>query len=227
MTNTRLSVRLPEGQWKRDVTGEHPETVISFPSMVLSEAHAIEVVVLSGETADPCLWAIRDHPAVLDSTVICRDSERTIVQIETTDSVLLSAAKQAGTPLSFPVTLWDGKLLVDLLSTRERISALGDHLDTDGVHFEVVHIRDDHGIRDLLTERQREVVAAAVNCGYYETPRTCSLTELADELGIAKSTCSGTLQRAEEAIINHFFTDHSPAETEHATVALASREVEH
>ncbi len=47
----------------------------------------------------------------------------------------------------------------------------------------------------------------AVEEGYYDTARTCSLTELAGEVGIAKSTCSETLHRAEETVIKQFIED--------------------
>lgn len=54
-----------------------------------------------------------------------------------------------------------------------------------------------------LTARQREVLSAAISHGYYDNPRSCSLTELADELGIAKSTCSGILQRLEARVMQN------------------------
>jgi hypothetical protein len=49
-----------------------------------------------------------------------------------------------------------------------------------------------------------DLVAGVGLDGYYDTPRDCPLTELADELEIAKSTCSGTLHRAEETIVKRF-----------------------
>jgi hypothetical protein len=57
---------------------------------------------------------------------------------------------------------------------------------------------------DLLTQRQRELLTAAVEAGYYETPRACTLTQLADQLGMAKSTVSETLHRAEGRVIREF-----------------------
>lgn len=54
---------------------------------------------------------------------------------------------------------------------------------------------------------------AAVEAGYYDTPRTCTLTELADEVGLAKSTCSEILHRAEEIIVKEFI-ENLPADIE-------------
>jgi predicted DNA binding protein len=55
------------------------------------------------------------------------------------------------------------------------------------------------------------VLLTAVECGYYDTPRECSLTELAGELGVAKSTCSETLHRIEEVVVKRFVRELSEA----------------
>lgn len=52
-----------------------------------------------------------------------------------------------------------------------------------------------------LTGRQREVVAAAVDLGYYDVPREATLAEVADELDIAGSTVSTHLRKAEAALV--------------------------
>ncbi len=54
------------------------------------------------------------------------------------------------------------------------------------------------------SDRQATVLGAAVERGYDDTPRQCTLTELADALGVAKSTCSETLHRAEETVVKQF-----------------------
>jgi predicted DNA binding protein len=65
----------------------------------------------------------------------------------------------------------------------------------------------------LLTEQQAQLVAEATDRGYYDTPRTCSLTELAADLDMAKSTCSEMLHRAEGKIIEQFLQDSPTATT--------------
>ncbi|WP_336001290.1 helix-turn-helix domain-containing protein [Halorientalis halophila] len=48
-----------------------------------------------------------------------------------------------------------------------------------------------------LPHEQREALEAAVDLGYYETPRVADLGEVADRLGLAKSTLRYRLRRAE------------------------------
>ncbi|MFC6835487.1 helix-turn-helix domain-containing protein [Halomarina ordinaria] len=61
-----------------------------------------------------------------------------------------------------------------------------------------------HGTADLLTERQREFVLEAVDRGYYDSPRGCTLTDLAETFGVNRSAASGVLRRAERRIIEGF-----------------------
>jgi predicted DNA binding protein len=64
----------------------------------------------------------------------------------------------------------------------------------------------------LLTDRQRRLLETARDRGYYDTPRRITLTELANELDFAASTCSEVLHRAEERIVKeHLREDRAPA----------------
>lgn len=52
-----------------------------------------------------------------------------------------------------------------------------------------------------LTDRQREVVEAALREGYFEWPRRIDSEELADRLGITRATCLEHLRKAEETLL--------------------------
>lgn len=56
-------------------------------------------------------------------------------------------------------------------------------------------------VDEVLTERQREVLAVAHEMGYYEWPRDVSGEELADELGISAPTFHEHLRTAEQELI--------------------------
>lgn len=53
----------------------------------------------------------------------------------------------------------------------------------------------------LLTEHQRDLLAAAIERGCYHTPREITLTDLADVVDAAPSTVSETLPRVEGVIL--------------------------
>lgn len=55
-----------------------------------------------------------------------------------------------------------------------------------------------------LPREQREAIAAAVERGYYETPRRIDLTDLAATLDVPRSTLSYRLRRAEATLAREF-----------------------
>jgi predicted DNA binding protein len=70
-----------------------------------------------------------------------------------------------------------------------------------------------------LPAEQRTAVETAVEYGYYETPRAISLTDLADELDLPRSTLQYRLQQAESWIIERFVRNSTLGD-----VALALKE---
>jgi predicted DNA binding protein len=55
---------------------------------------------------------------------------------------------------------------------------------------------------DTLTAKQREVFEHAREAGYYEWPRKCDTRELADDLGVSKTTLLEHLRKAEAKLLD-------------------------
>ncbi len=62
---------------------------------------------------------------------------------------------------------------------------------------------------DFLTAKQREVLELAVTRGYYEEDSGVTLKQLAEEIGIARSTIGEHLKRGESEIVKKAFGDNS------------------
>jgi predicted DNA binding protein len=119
--------------------------------------------------------------------------------------VLLNAIQTAGIPLDFPLELSDGVLELETTVPQAKLSTLGDTLDSFGISYTVERIQQETESEEpLLTDRQEWLLQEAVEQGYYDTPRRITLVELAEEAGIAKSTCSEILHRAEGQVLKEF-----------------------
>jgi len=59
---------------------------------------------------------------------------------------------------------------------------------------------DRHALSRLLTERQREVLDAAVETGYYRDPRGATHEEVAAALDIAPTTVGEHLRKIEQRV---------------------------
>lgn len=60
---------------------------------------------------------------------------------------------------------------------------------------------DDEGLYAQLTERQREILAAAVEVGYYEAPRQANHKDIADHVGISPGTVGEHLRKIESTVL--------------------------
>ena len=60
---------------------------------------------------------------------------------------------------------------------------------------------------DRLTDRQRRVVAVALEQGYYDEPRTATLEDVAAELDLAAGTVAEHVRKAESQLVKHVLGD--------------------
>lgn len=204
MPQAELRITLPEGIWVGDVTRAHPEARLRVLAALADEDSGVGLAEIEASNVASVLDSMRDRADVIDLEVLRHDEETALVQFETTTPLLLLPMQESGIPLEFPFTLQAGEAIWEVMAPHDRLSALGDQLRAFGIQFTVERVQEQVVPEQLLTDRQLELVETAVERGYYDTPRGCTLTELADELDLAKSTCSEVLHRAEGKIVRQF-----------------------
>lgn len=204
MTHARLLVDIPPGPWIGDISRRYPDATFQVLTALPGDSEGFALVWIRTSPIGPVLDDITDHETLTDLAIIQQTETAATIQIETTAPMILLAAKRSGIPVEMPVRIQNGKATVDVSGSHERLSELGHQFSTLGLDFEVVYIQERLHPDQLLTDTQRELLLAAHELGYYESPRRCTLTELAGEVGIAKSTCSETLHRAEGIVIDQF-----------------------
>lgn len=168
------------------------------------------VVIMEARTADPTVVddLFGGAPAPISHEVLHADEQSVLVQFSLPFvPPPYRAVLSSGNLPQFPHTLEDGWMVCELTTSQERLSQFRDELEATGFTFQVDWVRQSVDPTDLLTDRQRRFATAAIERGYYDTPRGCSLTDLADDLGVSKSTASVVLHRAEETIVKEFFAE--------------------
>lgn len=204
MPQAVLTLTLPEAVWLGRLTRSHPAVRFRVLSAFAGDAAGVALVELVGPGLEDVLAAMETIDALTDLDVLQRGDDRVLLQFETTLPLLLRPVQDSGIPLELPFEITDGEAVWELTASRDRLSALGEQLDAFGIQYEVDRVREEVDPGRVLTDRQRDLVRAAIDHGYYDTPRTCSLTELADELGLAVSTSSEILHRAEGRVMKRF-----------------------
>jgi predicted DNA binding protein len=201
----------PASVWRVDhVTG---------PQIALD---AIESVFLDPDHCTDCL-ATPDCGAECDNSVLDRDEDTLVVysrwsKARACTSVPHLALHHLGDGLLFEThrseRRYEWRIIAPDNTTYHAFrSAIEDEIDdTTGVAFVRVGDAEDATPDDSeasLTPQQDAAVRAAIEHGYYQTPREIETYELAEKLGIPGSTLSYRLRRAEAQLADAYATDHS------------------
>lgn len=114
-----------------------------------------------------------------------------------------------------PLLVKDGYLHISFVSPskegRERFMAytkrMREHVSPDD--FKLVHVGPYHPHalaqqREGLTPGQDEVLKMALALGYYDTPRGCTIEDIAEAFGVSKAAAHKRLKAAENKIIKEF-----------------------
>jgi hypothetical protein len=204
MPQASLTVTIPDGVWIGDVSRAHPEASVRILAALTGEESGVGLVEVTAADLADVVADVRSSDSVTELEVLQRSAKTALLQFETTMPLLLLPVQDSGVPLEMPFTIRDGRAEWEVTAPQHRLSELGEQLEEFGIPFTVNEVRQRVEAEDLLTDRQLSLVYAAAERGYYDTPRRCSLTDLAEAVGLAKSTCSETLHRAEERIVKRF-----------------------
>ena len=207
MAQATLTLTMPEAIWIQQVSTDFPDATFRVLAAVPGSETGFALVRIAGPSVPEVVDAMDDHPQITELSLAQWSDNEATIHFETTAPLLLFSSRDSGMPIELPVEIRNGEATIEVTGSRERLAELAEQLENFGLQYRIDHVRERLHESQLLSDRQLEIVVAAVEAGYYDTPRRCSLTELADRLDIAKSTCSETLHRAEEAIIKRFVED--------------------
>jgi predicted DNA binding protein len=202
---TRLTLRLdfPSGSWLGDVSRDRPDATLRATQTVAAVEGDVTALTVAGTDRAETVEALRAHDRVDRIDIVDRTGPAMRVRVVApAPPPHVAAAREVGIPIEEPVAVTDGRATLDIVDERSRLTAFGRRLTGEGVTVGIGSSDADE--EPTLTDAQRDLVLAAVAAGYYDTPRECTLTDLAKARGLAKSTCSETLHRAEGRVLRRF-----------------------
>ncbi|MFW6436439.1 MAG: helix-turn-helix domain-containing protein [Halococcoides sp.] len=212
MPRATLAIAVPSDAWIGELSRDHPDARIRVLAAVGDDDEGTAIAIVEADDPAPILAEMESREAVSEVDLLQRGGEEIVVQFSTSDHLLLESARGSGVPLEMPVEIADGRATIEVTGPQDRLSMLADQFETAGIEYSVERLRQEISPSSLLTDRQRHLVREAVAAGYYDVPRDCTLTELADRVDLAKSTVSETLHRAESAVLKEYVGRLAPAE---------------
>lgn len=195
---------LPEDVWVAAVSSQFPDATFRLLTGVPKDDRAIELGEILADDPEAAAAALREHRDIVAFERLLVGDRRAIVQYEAAEQRLYEFLWGSSLPPEFPLVVENGEMEFDLTATQEQFEAFGEVLDATGLQYDlltVVHTDEEDA---LLTGRQRECLAVAQRLGYFDVPRECTLAELADELGVDKSTASETIRRGTSRVVGQF-----------------------
>ncbi|GAB3683195.1 hypothetical protein GCM10028857_10350 [Salinarchaeum chitinilyticum] len=163
---------------------------------------------------DPYLAALEEHATDATHSVTEAAGDGfylyTHAELRDVDRGLAGAVDRPGVILVPPLEYrMDGTMAASLVGPAEALSATVDAIpatfDPEVLALQPYAQRSFRAAGEL-TERQREVVATAVDAGYYEEPSEASIEAIASQLGCAPSTAAEHLRKAEAAVMKRAAT---------------------
>lgn len=207
MPQAELRVTLPATTWVGAVSRSFDEAVFEVLATVPAGDRGVGLVEVRAADPGAVIEAIRAHDTILSVDEQAVTDRRALLSCATDQPLLLLSAGSAGVPIEPPIRIADGEATLSVTAPRDRLADLTGQLDAFDMPYDLAYIRATSDPSGLLTDRQHTFVARASALGYYDVPRDCTLTELAEELEVAKSTASEVLARAESKIVDRYMED--------------------
>ncbi len=206
MPLAKITITIPETMWIADASTAYPDVTFRVISTQYDDGTATGLFEIEGDDVLQILARANEKNDITGMDLLWKNAEKTVVQIETDNPLLLLPVSRVGVPLKTPFVISDGVASWEVFTSHSKLSELADEFDELGITYDLESVQEFDAAEDdaILTARQREVLSTAFEAGYYDTPREASLTEVAESLDVTKSTCSDILHRAEGKIIERY-----------------------
>lgn len=213
MLGTQLSNTMPRVQLTFDaaacadplaaISTELPNEEFTILSSHPTDDGILGLVEIKTPDAAAVIQHFDDAPE-MSSEVLHTDAQIVVIQYQIPETESNRALRASGILPRFPARLQNGWLSAEHTASHERASQFPHEMEAAGIPYQIQSITQSYDPSELLTERQQEFITEAVKRGYYDSPRDCTLTELAKGFDVNPSAASGVLHRAEETIIKEF-----------------------
>lgn len=204
MVKARLEITPPASEWFAQLSTAHPND--EYTLLTLYDQGSQLLGIFEAETTDVSglLSTLESIDSISEYELLHSDEAFAVIEYTVTESLVYSATVASGTLPPASVTVTDGMMLAELMIPHDRLSGTIEAIREIGGSCELLSLSGFGGTTGLLTDAQHRFVTEAVKHGYYNTPRECTLTELASVLEVTPAAASTMAHRAEERIIKEF-----------------------
>jgi predicted DNA binding protein len=195
-----------------------PEIVVEIDRVVAAEDRLTPYFWIADGEPDEIAAATDDDPSIRNLRRLDEFDETTLYRAEWTENIetLVYAYTNVGATILEATGEADEWILRMRFDDREQLTDFQEYCEREEISFELAQLHEitypPTGARYGLTPKQNEALVTAWEMRYFESPHEASLSDVADELGIASSTLSERLRRAHDELIAHALVVSHPTE---------------
>lgn len=194
----------------RKALNQVPEMEITWERSDATDDRRVRILVWAeGGDFEAFENTVREDPTAEALSQVVEIEDRRLYQTELVGEGLSTSI--------YPLIVEEGGVIQNLTASHEgwefratfpdRASFIRFHgfCREHGIGFDLTRLYNEQESFDEpgyeLTERQRETLVGAIDCGYFEIPRECSLAEFGEYLGVSETATSERLRRAVKTLI--------------------------
>ncbi|MFX0047968.1 MAG: helix-turn-helix domain-containing protein [Candidatus Hermodarchaeota archaeon] len=200
----KLSIDIPQGKWLATYNKNYPELSFHILSnFLIRENLGITSFQIRGSSILHFITDFKEKSENRDYQILYESEDLVILNIKEIDPWILNTLVKTELLISYPVLVKDGKLLIEAITNRSKVDKFLIQLKKKEIKAKIERIGYYYK-STLLTERQNEIVNRAYYNGFFNIPRSISLSKFAEELKISKSALSETLRRIFKKLAHNY-----------------------
>ncbi|UWG48501.1 Transcriptional regulator, contains HTH domain [Halanaeroarchaeum sp. HSR-CO] len=182
------------------------EVVIELERLIPHQSLVIPYFWVRGASPDDMATVFEGHPGLVSVVEVDRIEDEYLMKAEWERAYtgILSALAESNVVVLSGVGSSDGWRFEVRGEERADMGDLQTYCRDHDIPIDIVSIHALLPVRDErfgLTDTQREALVLAYERGYFDTPRTTSLSEIADELDITQQSLSSRLRRGHRRLV--------------------------
>ncbi len=205
-TSSTVFITLPDKLWLGKLSREEPYFEYEIKSFIPIQTDPFmgnSLIRISGNNIRTLRDKLQNFISLKQFFILDESPTHLSLNTHTYDQLLLKAIVEHMIIVHFPIKIQKGVAEFNITSSREALHDFLSDLDGKFIDYQVKTIENysDEDLQTNLTPKQFETYMKAKESGYYDIPRKITLTELADKLGVAKSSLSSMLQRIHKKLL--------------------------
>lgn len=200
----KLSIEIPQDKWLAIFNKKYPELNFQIRSnFPIDTNNGITSFQIRGSSVKQFISDFKDTSSKKTSQILFEGEDIVILNVKEVDPWILNTLVKTELLVSYPVLVKEGKIKMEAITSRSKVDRFLAQLKKKGITAKIERIGY-YFKSTLLTKRQNEIVNLAYQKGFFNIPRTVSLSKFASDLNISKSALSETLRRIFKKLAHNY-----------------------